>query len=315
MAEGGSCRFTTAERYENALKGCLNFVAPRLNEFHARLTWIDLPSLHLLRSQEGAPRVARVSLPRESVFVIFPTRRGAPLICDGTAVSHGQFMLHAVGDRLYQRTIAATGWGCISLGSAELAELTRVIHGQALRPPRQAQILSVPPPHGMELLRLHAQAGRIIEQNPDRIAHSEVARALEQDLSLAVAKCLGGDRLQPDSVTRGARASMLAQLEAMIVEHPHRLPGICEICERVGVSEPTLQAVCDTVLGMPIQQYQRLRRLKLVRADLAHSTEPSSAADLARRYGFTNANDFVVEYVRAFGEFPLAEGQPATDHA
>jgi transcriptional regulator GlxA family with amidase domain len=45
-------------------------------------------------------------------------------------------------------------------------------------------------------------------------------------------------------------------------------------------------------------------RLEQVRAELSHSAERASVAEIARSYGFTNAGRFAAAYRRRFGEPP-----------
>jgi hypothetical protein len=76
---GSGCRgsgvFTDTDGYQASLQDMLDLLTLRPREFGARLIWVDLPSLRLLRAQEDAPRVAYVTLPAEDVFVTFATRR------------------------------------------------------------------------------------------------------------------------------------------------------------------------------------------------------------------------------------------------
>ena len=115
MPGSGSSVFTDADGYQASLQDMLDLLALRPRDFRARLTWVDLRSLYLLRAQEHARRVAYVTLPPEQVFVTFPTRRDATLITSGTELRFGDVVFHSLGERLHQRTTAAGHWGSISL--------------------------------------------------------------------------------------------------------------------------------------------------------------------------------------------------------
>jgi len=306
MPASGSCIFTDADGYQASLQEMLDLLVMRPREFRARLTWVELPQLRLLRAQEASPRVAYVSLPPEPVYVIFPTQRGLPLICNGTELQFGDFMLHSRGERLHQRTVAASRWGSIALTPALLSAFGRTIMGQDLVPPPVGRILRPLPADRLRLLRLHAQAGRIAETNLRHLSHPEVARALEQDLIWALATCLAtGEPLDDPTVRRG-QARILVQFEAVLAAaHPGRRPRMPEICSAIGVSDRTLRACCAKLLGMSPDRYQRLRRLKLVRADLLRGDpEEVSIAEATKRYGFANLHRFVTEYRNAYGEMP-----------
>jgi AraC-like DNA-binding protein len=59
------------------------------------------------------------------------------------------------------------------------------------------------------------------------------------------------------------------------------------------------------VLGMGPGQYQRLRRLKLVRGELMHvGAERASVVKIMERYRFADLQRFVTEYWQTFGELP-----------
>lgn len=306
MGEGGSCTFMDAERYQAAFRGSLELV-DRPSEFHARLTWIDLPHLQLLRGEESAARIGCVSLPPGSVLITFPTRKAAPLICNGCKVAHGQLMLHSLSEQFYQRTVSPTGWGSISLSVADLADYSRTIHGTELEPPPRGEVLSIPPPDRVDLLRIHAQAGRLAERTPARAAHPEAARALEQEMIWTMVKCLGSGRRLHDPATMRTQSEVLSQFEATITASPHRLLPLDEICERIGVRAETLESLCVDALGMTAERFQYLRRLKVVRSDMARDARPLTPLELGRRYGLTELDTFMLTYLELFGELPLIE--------
>jgi AraC family ethanolamine operon transcriptional activator len=97
----------------------------------------------------------------------------------------------------------------------------------------------------------------------------------------------------------------LVQLETVLAEHPYRLSRIQDITRSIGVSQQTLRVSCSRHLGMSPLRYQRLRRLKLVRAELM-SRRPAltNSAEVIDRYGFGSLHHFVTEYWEVFGEMP-----------
>ena len=297
MPESGSCIFTNADSYQASLKDILDLVVMRPAAFDARLTWVDLPNLRLLRAQEASPRVASVQLPPDLVFITFPTNRHSLLICDGAELQFGDIMFHSRGERFHQRTAAASRWGCVSLTPASLVAFSRTLTGQALAAPRIGQILCPPPADRFQFLRLHAQAGRIAETHLDHITHPQVARGLEQDLVWALARCLATGETRDDPTVRKRHASIMSQFEAVLTANPDRLLPISKICSLIGVSEEWLGSLCSQVLGMSPRRYQRLRRLKLVRGELLRA-DPAmlSVADLAQRYGFIDVHRFIADY-------------------
>jgi len=259
MPASGSCIFTDADAYQASLHDMLDLVVPEPGKFYARLTWVELPILHLLRAREAAPRVAYVSLPAERVFVTFLTRQGSQLICDGTELQFGDIMFHTPGERFHQRTTAATSWGSISLTPASLAAFGRTLSGRDPVLPPFGCILRPSREDRGELLRPHAQAGRIAETQLNHIAHSEVARALEQDLVWALVNCLASG--EPRGVPTGRRrhAAIVARFEASLTSAVDAL-SIPEICRMIGVPSAMLRASCTQILGMGPARYLRLRR-------------------------------------------------------
>ena len=59
-------------------------------------------------------------------------------------------------------------------------------------------------------------------------------------------------------------------------------------------------------IGISAGQYQRLRRLKLIRAELVRAKYPSKerVEDMVTRYGFSHLHRFITEYWRLYGEMP-----------
>ncbi len=63
-----------------------------------------------------------------------------------------------------------------------------------------------------------------------------------------------------------------------------------------------MQAICAQSLGMSPDEYQRLRRLKRIRAEIVRAHPAKlSFAELAARYGLTDLHRFSVEYLDAYG--------------
>ncbi len=304
MPASGSCIFTDPESFQASLDQTLTLLVVVASDFHARLTWVEFPTLRLVRADETAPRVACVSLPPKLAFVTFPTQRGSLLVCDGVELEFGDIMFHSPGERLYQRTAAACRWGAISLTTASLMALSRTIIGRDLVPPPIGRILRPLPQDRQHLIRQHAQTGRIAETNLGLIGHPEVARALEQDLIWALATCLTNGKTQDDPAARRRRSRIITQFEAVLMAHHSRFLTTREICTAIGVSEQTLTTCCKTMLGMSPGRYQHLWRLKQARTDLLRGSAAMSITEVASRHGFPDLDRFIAEYRRAYGEMP-----------
>ncbi|MBV8868006.1 MAG: helix-turn-helix domain-containing protein [Acetobacteraceae bacterium] len=157
----------------------------------------------------------------------------------------------------------------------------------------------------LNLLRLHARAGRIAETALDHIAHPEVARGLGQDLLLALVSCLADGEPRGGSSTRDRNGRVLARFEAVLAANAHRLLDAAEMGRLIGESEQRLNEVCAQALGMDPERYQRLRRLKLVRQEFSRAAPALvSVAEIARCFGFSDLARFTVDYLHHYEELP-----------
>jgi AraC-like DNA-binding protein len=305
MPSSGSSIFTDADGYQASLRDMFDLLVERPRGFQARLTWVELPHLRLLRAHEASARVAYLTLPQELVFVTFPAERGSLLICGGATMQFGDVMFHSRGEHLHQRTTGASRWGAISLTPASLLDFGRALLGKDVVSPPCGRVLRLGPAEQRRLLRLHTQAARLAERDLGRMGHTEIARALEQDLVLALLGCLAADSGR--GVTRPGRrgSDILLRLETVLSADPGRLRRTQDICDAIGTSPQTLRVACKQRLGMSPGRYQRLRRLKLVRAELIRSAATrASVDDIMRRYWFADIHRFVTEYWNAYGEMP-----------
>ena len=274
-------------------------------DFRARLTWVELRRLRLLRSRENVSRVAFVSLAAGRVFVAFPTLLDPAPVWGGVKLRAGNIVLHGLGERSHQQSSGETHWGLISLARDDLATYCRALSGVDLIVPAAARILRPPPMAAASLLRLHGKACRLAETKPDMIAHREVARALEQDLLHALVNCLTDDHTREDAAANRRHAEIMARFEDVLASHDDRQPSMAEVCTAIDVGERTLRVCCTEFLGMSPGSYARLRRLNLVRAALRQADPTrTSIATVARRYGFSELGRFAVAYRTVFGEMP-----------
>ncbi len=305
MPASGSSIFTDAEGYQSSLLDLFDLVVPEPRAFHARLTWLNLPSLLMLRAQERAARVAVVRPPADQVLVVFPTRLDSLLVIDGVELRFGAAMVHALNEISYQRTTGACEWGSISLTPASLRAYGRAITGRELAPPTIGQPLRLVLKSRQMLLRLHRQAARLAETHLPRVIHPEVARGLDQELVGALVSAIAGARtLTEQRVTRGD-ASLVRRYGAMLDAHPQGLLRIKDVCSTLAISQHRLRAACAEILGIPPDRYQRLRRLRRVRTELMRAGASSvDGRELLARYGFTTIYRFVSEYWSAYGEMP-----------
>jgi len=116
MPASGTSTYTDPDDYQANVRGArVELVLACRGDFKARLTWVELRDLHLLRSQESLPRITYVALAPERLFVAFPTHNDPPPIWGGVKVKSGDLFLHAIGACTHQRTKATSRWGFVSL--------------------------------------------------------------------------------------------------------------------------------------------------------------------------------------------------------
>ena len=305
MPASGSSIITDAVGYEASLQDVLDLVVPHPRGFQARLTWVDLPTLQLLRVQESTARVAHLRLPVEQVFVVFPSHPESRLIVAGVEVHFGEFVVHGIGERVHQRTLGSCHWAAISLPVTPLMAFGRAIADRDIATPAASQVLRVASATRQRLLRLHRQATRLAEKRLQSVAHHEVARGLDQDLIVSLVEVLIRGKPRPELPRFRNYARLMERFEAILDESAHGLLRIQDVCAALGITQHMLRTSCSEILGMAPMRYQRLRRLKLARAALARAAPPPlGSAEVLARYGFPSFHRFISEYWTTYGEMP-----------
>jgi AraC-like DNA-binding protein len=308
MPNCGTTNFNDTGDYQASIRGAkFNLTFSCQRDFEARLTWVELRHLRLLRGQENLPRVAHISLPLDSVFIALPIVNDPPLICDGVEVLSGDIVFHSLGGHMHQRTRGPSQWSFIALAPEYFAAWGRTLTGFDLVPPSVARILRPSRLDAAHLSRLHAAACRLVETNPEMIAHQQVARAIEQDLLPVLVNCLMSNDAYKYNASNRNHADIIARFEDVLAAHPERHLQISELCEAVGVPERTLRMCCAEFLGMGPNRYLQLRRLNMAHAALRDIISPATTVEeAAKRYGFSELGRFAANYRKVFGETPSA---------
>jgi AraC-like DNA-binding protein len=313
MQGSGTTKFTDVGAYQSSIRGAkYNFVFSCQRDFEARLTWVELRHLSLLRAQENLPRVAHVSLTPALAFVAFPTRYDPPQICDGIELQPGEIVFHSLGECVHQWTRGPSRWGSISVAPEHLAACGKALTGIDLAPPQVARIVRPSRGDSTRLLHLHAKACRLAETKPGMIAKPEVGRALEQDLLHTLVNCLTTDNDQKYGGTKLHHMKIIARFESVLAGNFERQLQIPELCAAIGVPERTLRICCAEFLGMSPTRYVRLQRLNTVHAALQRAHfHKTTVKEIAKRYGFSELGRFAAIYRTVFGETPSTTLQDA----
>jgi AraC-like DNA-binding protein len=304
MTGFGSKAFTDPDGYcANLMEADIRLVVTGCVAFGAQISWLDMPCLRLFAIEEKAPRVAFISLPPPSLFVSFPLTDSPPLVWNGIPLRRGDLVLHKPGDRFHQCTTGATRWGLISISPKDLAHYGRTLLDLELSA-NASRLLHPSVRSSRELLRLHAQAGRLTCAKPELLGRREVVRALEQELIHAFVTALG--TAEPGSDAWRRRANVMVRFEEALAAHGHA-QSLSDLCMESGVPQRTLRTYCRAFLGCSPLEYARLGRLNLARSVLLNSNHKAvSVAEVARAHGFSQPGRFAVAYRALFGEAPLA---------
>ena len=269
----GSSIFLDPEDYRAAAGLAADLLVLKPGAFRARLTWIELPALHLLRGRESVRRVAFISLPPERVFAIFPADTTSTLICDGEAVSPGEVVLHGLGERFYQRATGPAVWGSVSLAPTTLLSFSRLLAEREIVGPSAFLILRPSPLDLRHLRRIHTQACRLADTDLDRLAHPEIVRALEQELLEALITCLSSDNKRVSSGASRDHAGLVTRFQHWFRTERELVGTVEDACQALGACRRGLETACLDVLGMPPARYLRLQQSRGLQPRLTHTAD------------------------------------------
>jgi AraC-like DNA-binding protein len=313
MPGSGTRTFLEPDHYEASLRQTqIEIVVALSSKFKARLTWAELHDLQVLRCEEDFARVAYVCLGPQFSFVTFPAHSGPLPVWGGTELRPGEIVFHGRGERLHQSTPGSFAWNVIALDPVQLEKYGRALSGKPFGLPSEGKILR-PSARGVaRLRRLHAQVCRLAETKPRLLAHTEVARAIEQGLIQTLVACLTATSMRADGAIKRRHASIMIRFEEVLAEHLGEPLHMTELCELIGVTERTLRSCCAEFLGMSPTRYVLLRRLSRARIAL-RDADPTGAnlLELVRGLGFAEPERFETAYRAAFSEAPLTTLQRA----
>jgi AraC-like DNA-binding protein len=313
MPGSGTRTFLDPDHYEASLRRAqIETVITPHGKFQARLTWAELHDLKVVRCEEGFSRVAYVCLGPQLSFVTFPGHLEPFPVWGGTELRPHEIIFHSRGDRLHQSTSRPGVWSVIALNPVQLEYYGRALSGKPFSLPPEASILGPSPRDAARLRRLHAQICRLAETKPRILSHSEVARALEQDLIQALVASLTTTAVRAQGVDKRDHASIMISFEEVLAQRLGDSLHMPTLCELIGVTQQALRSSCAEFLGMSPTRYVLLRRLRQVRITL-RDAEPDalSIAELARRFGFEQLARFAAAYQAVFGEAPSTTLQRA----
>jgi AraC-like DNA-binding protein len=222
-------------------------------------------------------------------------------------LSHADVALLSTAAECHLRIPGGFPWLAMSLAPEDLAAAGHAVAGRELRAPPVTRLLRPPGPLLARLRNLHGSACDLAATAPDILHHSEVGRAMEQELIRTMVACLASD----DSVGAvrdvGKRAPVMRRFERALEEHEGEPLYLLELCAQIGVSDRQLRLYCQEQLGMSPHRYLWLRRMHMARRALALAHDSTSTVtSIATGHGFGELGRFAVQYRRLFGESPSA---------
>jgi AraC family ethanolamine operon transcriptional activator len=301
MASYGSTTYTDPDDFRaNVSSAVVDLVLTGSEPFKAQVTWLKQRRLTLVSVEQTTSHITFLSLDPARIYVSFPLRGES--VMNGVRVGRGDFMIHARGERVHHLAEASTRWGMISMRAKELEAHGHALLHKELDLPEESQLVRPPRKTASEIMRLHAQACRFAASRPDMMSHREVARSVEQHLTVLLVNIIAGSERLCHANRR--RVDIMGRFQAALTRqsHPQRLSGLCTA---IDVPPRTLRICCEAFLARGPAEYMRLRRLNRARSALFRADhETASIAGIARSHGFTEPGRFAGAYRALFGETP-----------
>ncbi len=132
-----------------------------------------------------------------------------------------------------------------------------------------------------------------------------LGQAMQEMLFAALDNVLVGDSTRtarPGSFDRYQR--LIRQLDELAACSPTHRWSNPDLAKLLGVSVRTLQSAANTVHGVNLHQYLRLKRLWSVRQQLTTGCSAVTIRSTAQASGFWHMSEFTRAYKFAFGELP-----------
>jgi AraC-like DNA-binding protein len=273
-------------------------------------------NLHKLRIQRGEHPLGSVSYAvaeRGRAPIYFPTEpKQASHLHSGLEVSCGQLVQYSDGPDYHKRSSSQVHWGAMSL---RVEDLAAALAGYELTPPKANSLVRPPPTAMQRLLGLHKAAGDLAATAPEILTHPEVAKAIEQELTQIMVRCLIDGDTTSANASAHTRLPVMRRFEQFLEQHPDKPLYVAEICAAIGASGRTLRHHCLEYLELSPHRYLWLRRMNLAkRALTVADAVTTTVTQIATDHGFWELGRFAVAYRKLFGESPSATLRRPPDH-
>lgn len=277
-------------------------------EYRSAVTRIDLHSLWMQRNETLLPQVAYVEEVTNRCAVTFAANlQGPPPYRNGDELLPDMVMVSSLMGDHHFRMAGESQVAMMSLLPDDLAAVSHALLGRELTAPKVTHQTRVSDRLVVRLQQLHNAACHLAAQTPDILAHSEVARAVEDKLVRAMVACLAQPTIAQETARPHLRMPVMRRFERAVCEAEDRPLYLTEVCAKIGVHERTLRNHCHEYLGMSPHRYLWLRRMKQVQRTLRLSNPGEKTVTMiANDCGFWELGRFSVAYRKLFGETPSA---------
>ncbi len=178
-----------------------------------------------------------------------------------------------------------------------------------LPPPGEAVMLSVTPDVVSELFAWGRQLAETAAMQPavfnddERMLAALRIEILEKLLAtIGVAQIFEPSR---SDRTRQRRSRIVKLAEQYVLEHNGANLYVTDLCRIAGVSERALEYAFKEVIGLtPVAFLAKLRLHRVRQALIAATSESTTVANEALRWGFWHLGEFSRAYSKCFGELP-----------
>jgi hypothetical protein len=219
----GDEHFSDSSDYQARFRGVkINLVFTHQGQFKARLSWIELPHLLLVRAKETQSRLAHMSLASDQAAIAFPTRSRPFQMFDGPVLESGNFAFYGPGGHLYQRTLGACNLGLILLPTEYLAVQLKALAGPKVMLPLAGSVLRPSRSATARLRQLHWKACQFAIRKSEAVVAQKVIDALENDILRALVACLTSNSLTVLQRTRRRHKEIIDQFQDILAAHPDR---------------------------------------------------------------------------------------------
>jgi AraC-like DNA-binding protein len=300
--------FSDPYDYQTAVRAANVEVFPSVRgDFHSDLVQIDLNRVWMQGGSESLPAISHVAATPERAAVEFLADvNQPPLRYNGVEVSPGEIIFSSP-NKAHRRSVARHSWASMSLTPTDLAAAGRVLADFEIVVPSACRVIRPPPALMARLRRLHQAASKLARNAPDRLAHTEAARSLEEALVHAMIGCLAEGMPVKNSSGGLRHSAIMARFEEFLAANHDRPLYLAEICAALVISERMLWVCCTEQFGMGPLRYFWLRRMHLARRALRRADPTATTVTaVATHHGFWELGRFSVDYRALFGESPSA---------